>query len=87
MASNRTARGLRLDLTGLKELIDSNRRDAMNRRNTFLKQHPDYLECVVAGCDGLVAPRFVRTTPDGQQYGFCPRRQRHAQVAPEAFAN
>ena len=79
-------RGLRLDVAGLKELIASNRRDASNRRTAFLKQHPDYFECVVAGCEGLVAPRFVRTTSDGQRFGFCPRRQQHAQIAPDAFA-
>lgn len=88
MASSRTqgTRGLRLDTAGLRTLIDQNRLEAQKRRTAYLAAHRDYIECVVQGCDGLVAPRFVRLTPDGQQYGFCPRRQRHQQVAGAAFA-
>lgn len=86
MTASRT-HGMRLNVAELRSLIEQNRLEAQKRRTAYLKAHPDYLECVVAGCDGLVSPRFVRTTSDGQRYGFCPRRQRHQQVAAEAFAS
>jgi hypothetical protein len=87
MASTRTSRGLRLNVTELKAFFEANRQASAKRRTAYLKAHPDYIECLVAGCDGLVSPRFVRTAPDGQPYGLCPRRARHAQVAGEAFAH
>jgi len=87
MASTRTARGLRLDVAELKLFLEENRKAAAKRRAEYLKAHPDYIECLVAGCDGLVSPRFVRTAPDGRQYGLCPRRERHARIAGSAFAS
>jgi hypothetical protein len=77
---------LRLGTDELQVLIADNRKAAAERRTAFLAEHADWIECVVEGCDGLVSPRFVRTAADGSQYGFCPRRQRHLQVAPAAFA-
>jgi len=68
-------------------ILKSNRTNASKARTAFLKSHPQYTACSVAGCQGLVGPMYQRTTPDGRKYGFCPRRRVHAQLMPEVFAS
>ena len=69
------------------DILKSNRTNASKARAAFLKSHPHYTACSVAGCQGLVGPLYQRTTPDGRTYGFCPRRRVHAQLMPEVFTS
>jgi hypothetical protein len=69
------------------DILKSNRTNAAKARAAFLKSHPDYTACSVAGCQGLVGPLCQRTTPDGRKYGFCPRRRVHTQLMPEVFSS
>ena len=71
----------------ISDILKANRANAAKARAAFLKSHPHYTACSVAGCQGLVGPLYQRTTPDGRPYGFCPRRRVHAQLMPEVFAN
>ena len=69
------------------DILKSNRTNASKARTAFLKSHPHYTACSVAGCQGLVGPLYQRTSPDGPRYGFCPRRRVHAQLMPEVFTS
>lgn len=69
------------------DILKSNRTNASKARTAFLKSHPHYTACSVAGCQGLVGPLYQRTTPDGRKYGFCPRRRVHANLMPEVFTS
>ena len=69
------------------DILKSNRTNAGKARTAFLKSHPHYSACSVAGCQGLVGPLYQRTTPDGHKYGFCPRRRVHASLMPEVFTS
>ncbi len=69
------------------DILKSNRTNASKARTAFLKSHPQYTACSVAGCQGLVGPLYQRTTPDGREYGFCPRRRVHAQLMPAVFTS
>ena len=69
------------------DILKSNRTNASKARAAFLKSHPHYTACSVAGCQGLVGPLYQRATLDGRKYGFCPRRRVHAQLMPEVFTS
>lgn len=69
----------------ITDILRENRASAAQARSDFLKAHPHYMACSVAGCEGLVGPNFQRLTPDGTKYGFCPRRQVHARLMPDVF--
>lgn len=91
-ATSRTQRGPRayrgqLDPKAVADILRANRASAAQARTQFLKSHPDYTACSVAGCQGLVGPAYQRTTPDGRSYGFCPRRRVHAQLMPDVFTS
>lgn len=85
-ANQTQAAPLRLSGTDLRALVETSREAAAQRREDYLVAHPDYIPCVVEACTGLVNPSFIRTLPAGRRYGYCPRRQFHAQVEAEAFA-
>ena len=63
MASTRTTRGLRLNAIELKAFLEANRKASAKRRADYLTAHPDYIECLVAGCDGLVVTAFRPNRP------------------------
>ena len=71
----------------ISDILKSNRTNASKARSAFLKSHPHYTACSVAGCQGLVGPLYQRVTPDAHKYGFCPRRRVHAQLMPEVFTS
>lgn len=69
----------------IADIFADNRQFAAQQREDFLKAHPHYSPCSVAGCEGLVGPNYQRVTPNGRSYGFCPRRQAHARLMPQIF--
>jgi hypothetical protein len=69
------------------DILKASRANAAKARAAFLKSHPHYTACSVAGCQGLVGPLYQRVTPDGRRYGFCPRRRVHAQLMPDVFVS
>ena len=69
----------------LRSLLKERGEAAALRRIEWLQQHPGWLPCSIAGCSGLVGPNYQRRTPQGEVYGFCPRRQVHANLFPELF--
>src|SRR4051812_27479831 len=69
----------------LAGLMAHARRSAVESRDAYLKAHPDYIACAVAGCLGLVSPAFTRLAPDGSKWGLCPRQAAHALLVPELF--
>lgn len=69
----------------LARLMDHARRSAIDSRAAYLKAHPEYIPCSVAGCLGLVSPAFQRKAPDGTAWGLCPRSAAHALLVPELF--
>jgi hypothetical protein len=44
-----------------------------------------YIECVVVGCNGLVAPKYQKDF-QGTKAGFCPRTEDHKRLQPDMFA-
>lgn len=76
---------LRITAGEIADLVIRNRAEALQRRAAYLKEHTDYVECVIRECQGLVGPRYQRTTADGRVWGFCPRRGTHQRLAPAAF--
>src|SRR4051794_12859349 len=70
----------------LRALIKERGEQAAARRLTWMQEHPDWIACAIAGCSGLVSPAYQRTAPDGERYGFCPRRTSHARLMPGLFA-
>ena len=69
----------------LAQHLANSRRSALEARTAYLKAHPEYIPCVVAGCLGLVAPNFQRKTADGVRWGVCPRQAAHATLQPAVF--
>lgn len=69
----------------ITEILKVHRANAAEARQAFLASHPHYIACSVAGCEGLVGPNYQRVTPEGRQYGFCPRRKVHARLMPFVF--
>lgn len=70
----------------LRELIRERGEAAAARRLAWLQAHPDWIACAIAGCSGLVSPTYQRKAPNGEVYGFCPRRTSHARLMPALFA-
>ena len=83
--TRQTRAPLRLGADGLRSLLGDARAAAATRRAEWLAQHTDYVECVVAGCTGVVGPNFIRRTPRGDRYGLCPRREQHHRLFPAIF--
>jgi hypothetical protein len=70
----------------LRDLIKERGEQAAARRLAWMQAHPDWIACSIAGCQGLVSPAYQRTAPNGEKYGFCPRRTSHARLMPALFA-
>lgn len=70
----------------LRTLVKERGEQAAARRLSWLQGHPDWIACAVAGCSGLVSPQYQRKAPNGEAYGFCPRRTSHARLMPALFA-
>lgn len=87
MAIQFTAFDGQLSKDQLKAAMGDGRQARLAARAEFLKAHPDYLPCAVAGCEGLVNPMYIRGyLEDGTPWGLCPRTAIHARLAPELFA-
>src|SRR4051812_17696185 len=69
----------------LRALIKDRGEQAAARRLAWMQAHPDWIACAIAGCSGLVSPAYQRKAPNGETYGFCPRRTSHARLMPELF--
>lgn len=69
----------------LRQMIKERGEAAAARRLAWMQAHPDWLACAVAGCSGLVNPTYQRTAPNGEKFGFCPRRTTHARLMPALF--
>jgi hypothetical protein len=84
--SQRTVYDGQLNQDQLRALIKERGEQAAARRLAWMQAHPDWIACAVAGCSGLVSPPYQRTAPNGEKYGFCPRRTTHARIYPALFA-
>lgn len=66
------------------EFLEERRQASKQRREEYLAK--GYIECIVPGCDGLVAPPYQKDFK-GQKVGFCPRTDAHKRLAPAMFAS
>jgi hypothetical protein len=76
-----------LEAADLALILRARRASATRARTEFLRAHPEYIACAVAGCDGLVGPAYQSLVAGGRKYGLCPRRQVHARLMPAVFGS